>query len=113
MVNESSRLNTMEGCMTDDLLENEVAARRAELSAEKRALLEKRLRGARKGAGKPATIPRLQDRTAAPLSSAQQQLWFLDQLTPNSALYNLCAAVRINGPLQRDALEQALGAIVA
>jgi aspartate racemase len=99
--------------MMADLVGHGVAARRSELSAEKRALLEKRLRGATKGAGKRTGIPRRADRTTAPLSFAQQQLWFLDQLTPNSALYNLCAAVRVRGRLERDALEQALGAVVA
>ena len=96
-----------------NVLENRVAPRHAELSAEKRALLEKRLRGAAKGSANRAGIPRRADRTTAPLSFAQQQLWFLDQLAPNSALYNLCAAVRLKGPLQRDALQKALGAIVA
>ena len=47
-----------------------------------------------------------------PLSLAQQRLWFLDQLVPDSPLYNLAAAVRLQGPLDVAALERSLGEIV-
>ena len=42
------------------------------------------------------------------LSFAQQRLWFLDQLQPDSAFYNMPVSVRLSGPLQLDALQQAL-----
>ncbi|HEX3186870.1 MAG TPA: amino acid adenylation domain-containing protein, partial [Pyrinomonadaceae bacterium] len=47
-----------------------------------------------------------------PLSFAQQRLWFLDQLQPNSAFYNLPAAVRLTGNLDVAALEQSFNEIV-
>ncbi|MEO5732000.1 MAG: condensation domain-containing protein, partial [Byssovorax sp.] len=47
-----------------------------------------------------------------PLSFAQQRLWFLDQLEPESPLYNLRAAVRLLGALDVDALAQSLQEIV-
>jgi len=47
-----------------------------------------------------------------PLSFAQQRLWFLDQLQPNSAFYNLPAAVRLTGNLDVTALEQSFNEIV-
>ena len=47
-----------------------------------------------------------------PLSFAQQRLWFLDQLEPDSAFYNVGAAVCLSGALNLEALERALGEIV-
>jgi len=47
-----------------------------------------------------------------PLSFAQQRLWILDQLEPNSPLYNMPVAVRLEGPLNPDALRHALNQIV-
>ncbi len=47
-----------------------------------------------------------------PLSFAQQRLWFLDQLQPNSPFYNIPAAVRIRGALNVTALEQAVSEII-
>lgn len=40
-----------------------------------------------------------------PLSSAQQRLWFLDQMEPTACLYNLPMAVRFSGPLNASLLE--------
>lgn len=57
-------------------------------------------------------IPVRKDRQSAPLSFAQQRLWFLDQLEPNSYTYNLRRRVRLTGTIQEDALQKALNAIV-
>src|SRR5262249_24474557 len=43
-----------------------------------------------------------------PLSYAQQRLWFLDQLEPGSASYNVAGAVRIEGVLDEEALEKTI-----
>lgn len=48
----------------------------------------------------------------APMSFAQQRLWFLDQLEPESCLYNLPLALRLSGPLNVPALRRTLQAIV-
>ncbi|WP_460127757.1 amino acid adenylation domain-containing protein [Pseudomonas sp. H1_D05] len=47
------------------------------------------------------------------LSYAQQRMWFLWQLDPHSAAYNLPMAVRLTGDLQAQALEQAFSLLVA
>ena len=47
-----------------------------------------------------------------PLSHGQQRLWFFEQLAPG-ATYNETLAMRIDGALDADALENAVNAIVA
>lgn len=47
-----------------------------------------------------------------PLSFSQQRLWFLEQLYPNSAAYNIAAAIELHGPLQRKLLEQSFLRII-
>ena len=47
-----------------------------------------------------------------PLSFAQERLWVLDQMEPNSPLYNIPRALRLKGQLQVAALEDALNEIV-
>ncbi|MGF1480500.1 MAG: amino acid adenylation domain-containing protein [Cyanophyceae cyanobacterium] len=81
-----------------------------QLSAAKRALLAKRLRGQ---PPRQTTIPRREPGTMVPLSFSQQRLWFLDQLEPHSALYNIPFALHIQGILDVEALEQAITAIIA
>ncbi|MDP9785926.1 non-ribosomal peptide synthetase [Pseudomonas fluorescens] len=59
-------------------------------------------------------IPRgveAEDRQA--LSYAQQRMWFLWQLEPDSGAYNLPGAVRLKGALSLSALEQAFADLVA
>jgi amino acid adenylation domain-containing protein len=46
-----------------------------------------------------------------PPSFAQRRLWFLDQLIPGHAMYNLTATVRLE-TVDREALERALAAVV-
>ncbi|HET6763429.1 MAG TPA: condensation domain-containing protein, partial [Longimicrobiaceae bacterium] len=47
----------------------------------------------------------------APLSFAQERLWFLDQMEPGSATYNLPITLRLRGALDADALRRSLGEI--
>lgn len=47
-----------------------------------------------------------------PLSFAQQRLWFLEQLDPDRCAYNMPAVLRIQGPLDRAALQASLDEII-
>ena len=47
-----------------------------------------------------------------PLSFAQQRLWFLNQLEPQSAVYNCPAAMRLTGELHIDALTRSVDQMV-
>jgi amino acid adenylation domain-containing protein len=51
--------------------------------------------------------------TSWPLSFAQERMWFLDQLTPNSPFFNLALPLRIEGPLNVEILQKALVELVA
>jgi aryl carrier-like protein len=64
------------------------------------------------GRGGGRVIPPRVAGEEAPLSFAQQRLWFLTQLQPDAALYNCPAAVRLSGRLDAEALARALGEIV-
>ena len=47
-----------------------------------------------------------------PLSFAQQRMWFLDQLEEGNPFYNIFAAVRLDGRLDRAVLERSVNEIV-
>ena len=49
---------------------------------------------------------------AAPLSFAQEQLWFLHRLEPGLTAYNLPRVFRLTGPLDIDALARAFDAVI-
>jgi amino acid adenylation domain-containing protein len=56
--------------------------------------------------------PRREGRRTAPLSFAQQRLWFLGQYAPEEILYNIPAALRLKGTLNIAALERSLNEIL-
>jgi amino acid adenylation domain-containing protein len=58
-------------------------------------------------------ILRVERRQYLPTSFAQQRLWFLQQLEPESCAYNCPAAVRLRGRLHPLALEKCFSAIIA
>ena len=51
-------------------------------------------------------------REGLPLSYAQQRLWFLNQMDPDSIVYNMPAAIRLTGKINPQALEQALNDLI-
>ena len=56
-------------------------------------------------------VARIQRTGELPLSYAQQRLWMLEQLTPDSAAYNIPAKMKLHGHLNVDALEQSFSEI--
>src|SRR5262249_43119973 len=59
-------------------------------------------------AGDRAVLPplvRVERGGMLPLSFAQQRLWFIDQLEPGSAAYNIPGALRLDGRLNLETLE--------
>lgn len=84
----------------------------ADLSPAKRALLELRLKQKnRETSGGPA-ISRRANQGSAPLSFGQQRLWFLNELEPSNAAYQISHAFRIKGALNVSALQAALNEVV-
>ncbi|HEX7239483.1 MAG TPA: amino acid adenylation domain-containing protein, partial [Longimicrobiaceae bacterium] len=80
----------------------------AALAADVEAL---RGRGGAQAGGIPRA-PRDGGRREFPLSSAQRQLWLVDQLEEQRAAYNVAVGVRLEGRLDRDVLARALEAVV-
>jgi amino acid adenylation domain-containing protein len=96
--------NAPKGAMTAEL--------RAEISERKAEILDVlHDASATVQPAEPPLKPSPRDKDL-PLSFAQQRLWFIDQLEPGSALYNVPTAFRICGRLSIELLEQSLNEIV-
>ncbi|MFJ9613765.1 amino acid adenylation domain-containing protein [Streptomyces noursei] len=70
-------------------------------------------RRAEGGAPAEAPFPVLPAGARIPLSYNQEQLWYLDKLTPAGPLYNIPGDIRYTGPLDVAALRAALRDVVA
>ena len=84
----------------------------SELSPERRKLLELLLREQGVDVSRTLILPHSRDRDRFPLSYAQQRLWFLDQLQPGTALYNIPTAVRMRGKLDIPTFQRSVDALV-
>lgn len=87
---------------------------RALFEAPTVALLTERVEAVRNSnvaAQRAPIVPVRRDRPL-PLSFAQQRLWFMSQLNPDSPFYNLPAAVRLEGTLDVPALQRSLQEVV-
>jgi len=94
------------------LEQEELKKRLAKLSPEKHDALMNLLRQKGIADSQLPIIARRQASNKFPLSSAQLGLWSLQQLDPDSAVYNVPVVVRLTGSLNVAALEQSLGEIV-
>ncbi|WP_309230510.1 non-ribosomal peptide synthase/polyketide synthase [Nocardia sp. SYP-A9097] len=61
---------------------------------------------------RPALVRRAEE-TLAPLSLSQQRMWVVNRLTPESGAYNVPAAIRLSGTLDREALTAAVRDLLA
>lgn len=79
-------------------------------SRTKRELLARLLQ--KKGVDTASPISARASHAPVPLSYAQMRLWFLEQLSPGDATYNVSGALRLRGQLDLAVLEQALHEVV-
>jgi amino acid adenylation domain-containing protein len=89
----------------------DLIARIAALEPTQRSMLELSLKRDPVGSGEQR-IARAVNDGSAPLSFAQQRMWFMDRLAPGNPAYNIAGAVRLTGALNRSAIEQSLNEIV-
>lgn len=82
------------------------------LSQQQQALLEKLLREEGLSVTAQPVASRRDGLNRYPLSYAQQRLWFLDQLEPGHALYNMPVAVRLVGEVDERVLSQVVNEVV-
>src|SRR5689334_7501119 len=95
------------------MIESNTSVRtKPELTRTRQSLVEKRLRNALKAPAGTVSIPRRSSAPTAPLSFAQQRLWFIDQLEPGSPAYHIATSLRLSGNLNVHALERAMQSIV-
>jgi len=63
-------------------------------------------------AAQAESAPRSGSERVAPLSPAQERLWFVQQLAPEATFDNVPTAMRVEGPLDEAALDRALCEVV-
>ncbi len=86
--------------------------RLAQLSPERRRLLQKLLEQEAVATEGTGEIRRRSAGARLPLSFAQQRLWFIDRLDPGTAAYNMPFPLRLRGTLEARVLRRALSEIV-
>jgi len=87
-------------------------SRRAKLTPDQQALLEKRIRGEIPSKSSTAKIPRRSDQSIAPLSLAQEGQWLLQHLQPDNTIFNMFRALRVRRALDLAVLESAFSEVV-
>ncbi len=116
-------VNAPKGAVTEEVAD-EIRRRRGEILAFLRMGADARGPAAASGPGGAASgetgiLPRAalpagpDGALEAPLSFGQRRLFYLDQLEPGLAVYNVPVAFRLAGPLDPEALRGALGDLLA
>lgn len=93
---------------------NDLSARIAALSPEQRALFEASLKAKGLRAPQVDRIPRRprEDVNLFPTSIDQERLWFIEQLQPGNAAYNIFSASRIKGRLDVAVMERVVNELI-
>ena len=93
----------------------DVSARITALNPEQRAVFEAALKAKGLHAPQVDQIPRRprEDTNLFPTSIDQERLWFIEQLQPGNAAYNIFSASRIKGPLDASLMERVVNELVA
>ncbi|TMC21724.1 MAG: non-ribosomal peptide synthetase, partial [Chloroflexi bacterium] len=68
--------------------------------------------GAQESSTPSVITPQKRESSAIPLSFAQERLWFLDRLLPDSSRYVVSQSFHLSGPLHMKALERSLMAVI-
>lgn len=92
-------------------LMSDIQNRLSTLSPAKRALLEKLL--LERAGSRVSHIERRPSDCDEQLSDSERRLWFVDQIAKDDPFYNMPLAARLEGPLDRDALQQAVDQLVS
>jgi amino acid adenylation domain-containing protein len=92
---------------------DEMTDRKGALSPAKLALLARLKRGGLSVAPAAEPIRPRQGEGPAPLSPAQQRLWFLQRMEPDTTAFNIANTLRLRGAVNAGALDRAFAEIVA
>jgi amino acid adenylation domain-containing protein len=90
----------------------DLSKRLSELSPAKRELLARLLKEKGMQTASLPIMPRSRVSNHAPLSYAQQRMWFLNQLEPGSTVYNVNTIIPIAPSLSVEAIEKSLNEII-
>jgi amino acid adenylation domain-containing protein/non-ribosomal peptide synthase protein (TIGR01720 family) len=83
-----------------------------DLSIKRAALFKERLKQKGMYTARKPDIPRRDDTKLNLLSFAQQRIWFLAQLEPNSTAYNIPYAIQLEGRLSVETLERSIAEVI-
>ena len=86
---------------------------RAALAERKAEIIDFLKEGDRGLAEAARSIPTRSRHQNLPLSFAQQRLWFLDRIEPNSSAYNISEAFQLDGVLDCQVLQRSLDLLIA
>ena len=94
------------------LFERPTVAGVAEAVAEALEQQQREAGGEGRSGEKMPGLVRVSREQSLPLSFAQERMWFIDQLEPGSATYNIPVGYLLKGILNKEALKQSLNEIV-